>query len=404
MTSDDQRKLEDIRRKLKDIFVTGEKAPPPKEETIKAGEGQTASSGLLDLRDLAKSRRANSAESEPRVDDDMLLLSGGLFDGPRGNQSLAPPDLSQKAPPAPKPPPPTRAAQPEPPAEVEEVEAEPDLKALLDEVPKPKPESKAKLKAAAMTSAPVDDEIVMPKPALTPVKMAAIGIAFLALLGGVFYAVMHTGSDEATDAQGNTRVGADVTTQGTAGTDVKPGEAKPQASAAPDSQPASVIVPGGKASASASASAKSDSPTTAGKKPASGDKEPSTGPASPVTKTDAPPASTPTVAAPPPPPAETAKAAPPPPPAADEFSKSAASAALSAAASRAASCKGDGPSGSATVSVTFAPSGRVTSARVEGGTFAGTPTGGCIATAFRGASVPPFGGSPVTVKKTVSIR
>jgi hypothetical protein len=77
---------------------------------------------------------------------------------------------------------------------------------------------------------------------------------------------------------------------------------------------------------------------------------------------------------------------------------------MSAAASKAMGCKGEGPSGTASVSVTFAPSGRVTSAKVDGGPFSGTPTGGCIATAFRGVTVPPFDGSPVTVRKTVSIR
>ena len=96
---------------------------------------------------------------------------------------------------------------------------------------------------------------------------------------------------------------------------------------------------------------------------------------------------------------------PPPPPAAAEFNKSAAVAALAAAAGRAAGCKQpDGPSGGATVSITFAPSGRVTSSKVTGPPFQGTPVGGCIASAFRSASVPPFDGSPITVTKTVNVR
>jgi hypothetical protein len=41
---------------------------------------------------------------------------------------------------------------------------------------------------------------------------------------------------------------------------------------------------------------------------------------------------------------------------------------------------------------------------VESGPFVGTPTGGCIATAFRSARVPPFDGGPVTVRKQVNIR
>ncbi|HVK71147.1 MAG TPA: hypothetical protein VM694_42110 [Polyangium sp.] len=89
----------------------------------------------------------------------------------------------------------------------------------------------------------------------------------------------------------------------------------------------------------------------------------------------------------------------------NEFSRSAAASALGGAAGRAAGCKAPGdPSGTARVSVTFAPSGRATKAQVNGPPFAGTPTGGCIAAAFRSASVPPFSGDPVTVSKSVTIR
>jgi len=97
----------------------------------------------------------------------------------------------------------------------------------------------------------------------------------------------------------------------------------------------------------------------------------------------------------------------PPPPVAGgaEFDRAAAVAALNAAAGRAAACKQpDDPSGGATVSVTFAPSGRVTSSKVTTPPFQGTPTGGCIASAFRAAKVPPFEGTPISVTKNVSIR
>jgi hypothetical protein len=53
--------------------------------------------------------------------------------------------------------------------------------------------------------------------------------------------------------------------------------------------------------------------------------------------------------------------------------------------------------------VTFAPSGRVTQANLQGPPFAGTATGSCIAKAFRSSSVPPFEGDPVTVSKTVNL-
>jgi hypothetical protein len=87
------------------------------------------------------------------------------------------------------------------------------------------------------------------------------------------------------------------------------------------------------------------------------------------------------------------------------FSKASAISALGAAASAAASCKKPGgPTGTGKATVTFAPSGRVTTATVSGGSFAGTPVGGCVAGLFRKAKVPAFGGSPVTVSKSFSIN
>lgn len=86
------------------------------------------------------------------------------------------------------------------------------------------------------------------------------------------------------------------------------------------------------------------------------------------------------------------------------FDRAAAEAALSAAADAARGCKEDGgPTGSGKVEVTFAPSGDVTSATVEGPPFAGTPVGGCVASAFRGIRVPTFDGSPVTLEKSFEV-
>jgi len=88
-----------------------------------------------------------------------------------------------------------------------------------------------------------------------------------------------------------------------------------------------------------------------------------------------------------------------------DFDRAAASAALGAASGAARGCKkDDGPTGTARVKVTFAPSGSVTSASVDGPPFAGTAVGGCIAGAFRGAHIPAFDGSPVSVSKSVSIN
>ncbi len=88
-----------------------------------------------------------------------------------------------------------------------------------------------------------------------------------------------------------------------------------------------------------------------------------------------------------------------------DFDRGAASAALGGASGAARGCKkADGPTGTARVRVTFAPNGSVTSASVDGAPFAGTAVGGCIAAAFRGAHIPAFDGSPVSVTKSVSIN
>ncbi len=118
-------------------------------------------------------------------------------------------------------------------------------------------------------------------------------------------------------------------------------------------------------------------------------------------KREAKPTAAPTAEKPP----EEKKPEAPPPGGAAEFNRGAASAALGAAAGAAKGCKkADGPTGSGKVRVTFAPSGNVTSATVQGAPFAGTSVGGCIASAFRGAHVPPFSGDPVSVTKSFSIN
>lgn len=87
------------------------------------------------------------------------------------------------------------------------------------------------------------------------------------------------------------------------------------------------------------------------------------------------------------------------------FNRAAAVAALSAAASQAGKCKRmGGPTGTGKVQVTFAPSGRVTSATVAGAPFAGTSVGGCVAAAFRRSTVPAFSGSSLAVSKSFTIR
>jgi predicted Zn finger-like uncharacterized protein len=88
------------------------------------------------------------------------------------------------------------------------------------------------------------------------------------------------------------------------------------------------------------------------------------------------------------------------------FDVGAAKAALSSAAAQASSsCKSSGgPTGSGKVQVTFAPSGRVTSARVVSGPFGGSSVGGCVARTFRAAKVPAFDGDSTTVSKSFTIN
>ena len=100
----------------------------------------------------------------------------------------------------------------------------------------------------------------------------------------------------------------------------------------------------------------------------------------------------------------------PAPPAADipvgeraPLSRGAAMAALASAASAAAGCKRpDGPTGAGSANVTFSPDGPVKSVSVSA-PFAGTSVGQCVATVFRGAHVPPFSGSSITLPKSFQI-
>jgi hypothetical protein len=86
------------------------------------------------------------------------------------------------------------------------------------------------------------------------------------------------------------------------------------------------------------------------------------------------------------------------------FDAEAASAAIRAAFTRASGCRGPSdPTGEVTVTLTYAPSGRVTTATV-GGIFAGTAVGGCIAATLRSARVPAFSGAHLTVKRTALLK
>ncbi|HEY3822395.1 MAG TPA: zinc-ribbon domain-containing protein [Polyangiaceae bacterium] len=121
-------------------------------------------------------------------------------------------------------------------------------------------------------------------------------------------------------------------------------------------------------------------------------------------------APTATTAAPKPTPTPVATAAPAAAPAAaaggsdQPFNMGEAKARLASIAGSVQGCKKGDVSGSGRVVVTFAPGGNVASAVVSGPPFAGTPTGACVASRFRGAHVPAFAGSPFSVSKSFTIN
>jgi hypothetical protein len=89
---------------------------------------------------------------------------------------------------------------------------------------------------------------------------------------------------------------------------------------------------------------------------------------------------------------------------AGEFSVDAARSALNSAAGAAAGCgKPGGPKGRGKATVSFAPSGSVSSASIDG-PFNGTPVGSCVLGAFRSARVPPFTGGSQSVTKSFTVK
>ena len=83
------------------------------------------------------------------------------------------------------------------------------------------------------------------------------------------------------------------------------------------------------------------------------------------------------------------------------FNVGAAKDALNAAAAKAGTCIGT--SGKGKVQLTFATTGKVSSAQLTEGPFAGTTAGKCALRHFKAAKVPPFAGTPQTVAKSFKI-
>jgi hypothetical protein len=85
------------------------------------------------------------------------------------------------------------------------------------------------------------------------------------------------------------------------------------------------------------------------------------------------------------------------------FDKAAAKNALNSAASKAAGCRQTGAGGQGKIQLTFAPTGKVTSAQIMAGPSASTAEGKCALRHFRAARIPAFSGAPVTVAKSFKI-
>jgi hypothetical protein len=197
----------------------------------------------------------------------------------------------------------------------------------------------------------------------------------------------------------------------------EPPVSEPVAPAAPaPTEASSVEAPGAAETPAAPGPATATSPPASPGSPASPGAAPraaapSTAAPGPVAATPASTAPAPArpTAAPAPSPAAPAPAPtaiePRPPVGTEPFDAAAARAALDASAAQASSCRKPGdPSGVAVVVITFSPTGRVTTATINGPPFAATPTGGCIASTLRKTRVPAFAGDMVTVRKTVTIH
>lgn len=87
------------------------------------------------------------------------------------------------------------------------------------------------------------------------------------------------------------------------------------------------------------------------------------------------------------------------------FNTKAANRAMRSVVPAAVACRQPGdPSGEGQITLTFAPSGKVTNSSLSGGPYEGTQVGQCIASAFRSIRIPAFTGDPVTVSTTLTIE
>ncbi|WP_437952379.1 zinc-ribbon domain-containing protein [Sorangium sp. So ce296] len=252
------------------------------------------------------------------------------------------------------------------------------------------------LSASAKSSVPPPpllplSPMAAPEPAAKKGRLGVIAaaVAAVVLIGGVAFFFMQSPKEDTSTTTPEQTNAAPAEAPSPAATP-EPAPTPTETAAAATPPPAETAAPAAEEPAASAAAPDQPAPSAAAEKPA--DKgRPSSAPA-PAAAADKPAAPKPA-------------AEPAPSGGGGEFNRGAASSALGAAAGSAKSCKkAGGPTGTGKVKVTFAPSGNVTSAEVQGAPFAGTSVGGCVARLFRGARVPAFGGGPVSVSKSFTIN
>jgi predicted Zn finger-like uncharacterized protein len=331
-------------------------------ETAARAPAARAESAVLDIR---PARRPPPNNGRAALDDIMNLSSGGIA------PALAPPPLLAPVIEAPPPPPSMSPMSP------------------MTSMPPP---VASPLVGVPMQSAPSKGNTGLIVGILAGLALAAGAAFFLLRPGGP--AAMPIAAEQSPAA---TAAAQPPAAAAPAPTEAPPPAADPGAPAAP-AETAAAAAPGTPSTANAAAAA---APATGAPGSNSGKSGSSTGKgASAASDKGGKSASSDKGGTPEPAPAATGEAA-----AGAGISRSALNSAMSSAAGAARSCgKPDGPTGTGRVRVTFAPSGSVTSAQVQGAPFAGTSVGGCVAGVFRNARVPAFDGSPVTVTKSFTIN
>lgn len=253
--------------------------------------------------------------------------------------------------------------------------------ALLAAPPPPPPKPEPKPEPVVQASGGLGGSVAAP-PKKRVGLFIGLAIALVAVgAGGAFVALKASSKDVAPVVSAAISTGAPVALSATAA----PSAAPSAATAAKDEGPDASVPSTGSSATAPQAVAVASKYTGGGK-------------ASPVT------GKTPAETKPGEKKPETKSAEPAAPSGAGGFNKDAAVSALSVAASQATVCKRpEGPWGTGRAVITFASSGRVTTANVTGDPFGGTAVGGCVASVFRRAKIPPFSGDPVTVSKSFTI-